>query len=79
VIAPRFTALSEAEQGLFIATTASGTGLMDAKGAEKLALIYDKVALFTDGIVRMERNERFAYVRLSDGRFLWKEEGFEQP
>jgi hypothetical protein len=52
---------------------------MDAKGAEKLALIYDKVALFTDGIVRMERNERFAYVRLSDGRFLWKEEGFEQP
>jgi len=79
VIAPRFTALTQTEHGLFVATSATGTGLVDAKGAEKVALVYDKVALITDRIARVERNERFAYVRLADGRFLWKEEGFEQP
>jgi hypothetical protein len=52
---------------------------LDLRGAEKLPLVFDKVQLISAAIARVERNERFAYIRLSDGRYLWKEEGFEQP
>ena len=27
-------------------------------------------------IARVERSERFAYLLLADGRFIWKEDGF---
>jgi hypothetical protein len=37
---------------------------------------FDSVVLMNARIARLERDERFAYVRLSDGRIMWKEEGF---
>jgi len=42
-----------------------------------LATRYDAVKLMRGDIARVERDEHIGYVRLSDGRVIWKEEGFE--
>ena len=48
-------------------------------GQELLAPRYDSIRIIDRRIARVERNARFGYILLADGRFIWKEEGFDAP
>lgn len=63
----------------WLARTGDGTGLLRHDGREALPMAYDEVALVREDIARVERDGRIAYVRLTDGRVIWKEEGFDAP
>ncbi len=75
-IDPRYAALSDLDQGIHIATGDKGTGVVNATGNVLVPLEYDTVALAGAGLVKVTRDDRFAYVRLADGGILWKEDGF---
>ena len=73
----KHTALAPAGHGLWLAEGDHGTGLIDSRGKQVLAPIYDEVKLVRADLARVERNERIGYVRLNDGRMIWKEEGLD--
>ena len=79
VVAPRYSEINEADHGFFQIGTAAGKGLMDRAGKELIATIYGSVTVMSERIVRVERNDKMGYIQLSDGRFIWKEEGFDAP
>lgn len=76
-VAPAYQALQPAGQGLWIATGPGGAGLIDVQGRLLIAPAFDAVKLMSAGVARVERGGRIGYVRLSDGRMIWKEEGLE--
>ena len=76
VITPRYTALGDVDQGVLIATSAHGTGVVNTQGGVLVPLEYDTVTLVGAGLAKVTLAERFAYLRSSDGRLLWKEDGF---
>jgi len=75
----RYQELSSNDHGLWIARLAQGTGLLHRDGREALPFIYEAVTVVRADLVRVSRNDRLAYVRLGDGRVIWKEEGFDAP
>ncbi len=75
-IAPRYTALSDLDQGILIATGDHGTGVVNVHGKVLVPLEYDTVALIGPGLVKVTRDDRLAYLRSANGDILWKEEGF---
>lgn len=77
VLAPRYLELAPAGHGYWLARQAQGTGLLRRDGREALPLAYDAVQLVRADLARVERTERLAYVRLTDGKMIWKEEGFD--
>lgn len=76
VIVPRYRGLQETGHGLYQATGDQGTGLVDQLGREVISLIYESVVLESAHIARVELGGKLGYIRLKDGRFIWKEEGF---
>lgn len=76
VIAPRYTALSDLDQGVLIATGERGTGVVNTHGKVLVPLEYDTVAMVNMGLVKVILEDRFAYLRTADGGVLWKEDGF---
>ncbi len=78
IVAPAYTELIPAE-GRFIARTAAGTGLIDRSGKVIVPLEFTTLAMMSDELARVELNERFGYLRIADGRFIWREEGFDTP
>ena len=78
-VPPRYRALASAGHGLWLATGESGTGAIDGTGRLVLALQYDEVKLVRPELAQVERDGKLGYVRLSDGRVIWKEEGQEAP
>nr|MBP8822500.1 WG repeat-containing protein [Flavobacteriales bacterium] len=72
-------ALGDVSNGKLIARDDSGTGLVDPSGKVLVPLLYDGVSPVDQGLVKVTRGNRFAYVRLSDGKYLWKEDGFLLP
>lgn len=76
VIKPMYKALKDLDQGVLVATDEQGTGLVDPDGKVVLPLRYDTVVLAGGGLVKVTEKNRFAYVQLDNGRYLWKEEGF---
>ena len=76
VIPVRHTSLLDVQDGHLVAGEATGLGLLDPNGKMVVASLYDEVGMVADGVVRVQRNDRFAYLLLTDGRFIWKEEGF---
>lgn len=79
VVAPRYRALVPAEHGLWAATGEEGTGLIDSRGRVLVACRFDAVKLIRADIARVDRDDRMGYVRLTDGRVIWKEEGLQVP
>ncbi len=77
VIPLKYKGLVEAGHGFLVATTDEGSGLLDGTGRVVLPMIHDAISVESATIARVERNERFGYVRLADGRFIWKEEGMD--
>jgi hypothetical protein len=76
VIKPQFRALADVDHGMLAATGPDGTGLVDVHGKVLLPLVYDDVAWMGDNLVKVTRNDRFAYIHLDHGTVLWKEDGF---
>ena len=79
IVPPGFSNLVATDFGFWLATGTEGTGLLHANGKVALALRYDDVKLMRNDIARVERDGRIGYVRLTDGRAIWKEEGLEVP
>lgn len=77
-IKPRFKALSDVDQGMLVATDQGGTGLIDPHGKVLLPLVFDSVSVAGHNLAKVTKGSRFAYVKLSDDEFLWKEDGFGQ-
>lgn len=61
----------------FVATSDAGTGLVNARGEQVLPFTFGSVSLVDGELAKVERNGRMAYLRLSDGKAIWKEEGFD--
>lgn len=78
-IAPKYTKLMDRKDGVLIATSATGTGVIDAKGQLLVPMIYDAVEPVDRTVVKVAKGQRFGYVHIADGRPLWKEEGFDAP
>jgi WG containing repeat len=79
VVPLRFTEVAFLGNAYLLVRDANGAGLLGRDGKEVLAPAYDAVQVVDDRIVRVERNDRFGYILLADGRFIWKEEGFDKP
>lgn len=77
VVKPGYLQLTPAMHGYFVATDAKGTGSLDPTGAVVVPLEYDAAEIMEDGIVKVERNGRSAYLRLPGAKAIWKEEGFD--
>ncbi|MBK6408780.1 MAG: WG repeat-containing protein [Flavobacteriales bacterium] len=77
LIAPHYTGLSDLDKGILIATGDHGSGVVNATGKVLVALEYDTVGWVGTGLIKVTREDRFAYVKLSDGQILWKEDGFD--
>ena len=69
--------LTPVGQGYFMATTAEGTGLISPSGVVVVPCTYASLTLLEMGVVKVERNQRFAYIRLPEVKTIWKEEGFD--
>jgi hypothetical protein len=69
--------LTPVGQGYFMATTAEGTGLISASGVVVVPCTYASLVLLEMGVVKVERNQRFAYLRVPEAKSIWKEEGFD--
>lgn len=78
VLAPRYSALGDLEQGVLIATGEHGTGVVNIEGKILVPLEYDTIVLVSNGLVKATREDRFAYLRTADGSILWKEDGFDR-
>ena len=77
VVAPRFTGISDVQHNVLIATLNGKVGVVDLHGEERIPLLYDAVELMDARTAKVTRREELAYIRLSDGLFIWKEEGFD--
>ncbi|MCC7502901.1 MAG: WG repeat-containing protein [Flavobacteriales bacterium] len=77
LIAPRFTGLSDVQHNMLIATLYGKMGVIDLLGKERIPLLYEAAELMDARTVKVSRSGKLAYVRLSDGQFIWKEEGFD--
>ena len=75
-VKPACTGLGQVARGLVVATTAEGSGVIDLRGRVVLPMRFDAVTPAGEGLFRVERHGHMAYMRSSDGSFLWKEEGF---
>jgi WG containing repeat len=69
--------LTPVGQGYFLAATAEGTGLISASGVVVVPCTYASLVLLEMGVVKVERNQRFAYLRVPEAKAIWKEEGFD--
>ncbi|MFT3885938.1 MAG: WG repeat-containing protein [Flavobacteriales bacterium] len=78
-IVPKYLKLADKRDGVFIATLGTGTGVVDPKGHVLVPLVYDAVEPVDGIVVKVTRGQRIGYVRVADGRVLWKEEGFDAP
>lgn len=79
VVPPRYKDITETPFASFIVKSEGGSGLMDRTGKELIAPGYSAVVPIDARIVKVERNERFGYIDLVEGRFIWKEAGFDPP
>jgi len=79
VVPPLYVALAPVGHGHWQATAGTGVGIIDRTGKPVVPLVFDGVRLERADIARVERKDRFAYIRLTDGRVIWKEEGFDGP
>lgn len=77
VIAPTYLGLDDVHAGLLVARDKSGTGVLEVNGKVRVPLLYDAVERVDEEVAKVTRGERFGYVRLADGQFIWKEEGFD--
>lgn len=75
LIPVRFIGLLDVQYGHLVATGPNGSGLLDRSGAEVVALMYDVVVVLNERIAKVQRADRFGYIDLSTGRFIWREEG----
>ena len=78
IMTPRYISLLDLEMGHVVVGEESGLGLLDRSGKQVLPSVYDAISLVNENLARVELNDRFGYLRLSDGRFIWKEEGFDK-
>lgn len=86
VLPVKYPFLGDAYKGLVVAAGPDNglLGVIGADGRVRVPFAYDAIE-FTDGAtVLLGRGEgeriadmRLAYMRLADGRYIWKEEGFE--
>jgi hypothetical protein len=77
VLPPGFTALTDAQHGLLVAARDGMTGAVEPSGRVRIPLAYTTVEIVDERTARVTRNDRIAYIRLADGAFIWKEEGFD--
>jgi hypothetical protein len=77
VLPPGFTALTDVQHGLLVATRDGLSGAVEPSGRVRIPLAYTAVELLDARTAKVVRNDRLAYIRLADGAFIWKEEGFD--
>ena len=65
--------------GLYAVVTEQGTGLLGKEGQEVLPPMYDSITLAAPGLLKVMKDGRMGYVRLSDRRFVWQEESVPGP
>jgi len=79
VLALTYLSLTDSQFGYFVVGTEAGLGVADHIGKIIIAPQFTAVEMINPRIARVERNERFGYVRLADAAFIWKEEAFDKP
>jgi hypothetical protein len=65
--------------GLLFASADTGTGAVRTDGSVVVPLVYTKVAREDKDVLKVFQGERFGYVRIADGEFLWKEADLDSP
>lgn len=62
----------------FLVSGEEGKGLLDERGTEVLAPMYDELGTTAvPSLIFVQRNEKGAYFSVSARTFIWKEEGFD--
>lgn len=79
VVAPRFTALVDVQDGHLVASTPEGVGLITPDGRTVVPCVNDAVEQVAPGVVKLVRGERFAYMRVRDPEIFWMEDGYGAP
>jgi hypothetical protein len=64
------------EDSIYAARTDSSVALFRYPREEMLSAQFDQLRLVDPAMVEVRRNGRFAYYRLDQQRFIWKQEGF---
>ena len=89
VLPATYPELGEVRDGLTIASgadrkTAGRKGVIDVKGQVRIPFAYDRIEFVDDVAVLVGRGTgeritdmKMAYMRLADGQYIWKEEGFD--
>jgi hypothetical protein len=76
-IPPTYSALTDVKGGYAIATSPSGTGLVTPHGEVVVPLVHATLEVVAPSVAKVTKGDRFAYVRIGDGRMIWKEQGFD--
>ncbi len=76
-IAPKYAKLSDVRDRLTIATENGKSGVIDVSGKVIVQIVFDTVEIISREAVKVTRGERIAYVRIANGQFIWKEDGFD--
>ena len=86
VVAPQYTLLADPTKGMLVAAGSGGEGLIDVTGKVRIPFNFDEVEVVDHAIVRVARgtgagvaDKKWAYLRLDNGQYIWKEEGFDAP
>ncbi|HNI06325.1 MAG TPA: WG repeat-containing protein [Flavobacteriales bacterium] len=86
VLPVKYPFLGDVSKGLLIAADPESglLGIISTSGTVRVPFAYDAIEFVDDPLALLGRGEgeritdmRLAYMRISDGRYIWKEEGFD--
>ena len=76
MVMPQFRSIRLLDDYLYV-NDGKGYGLMDKKGNWILPCAYSEIEFVNSTILRVEKNEKFAYYNLVKCEFTWKEKGLD--
>lgn len=76
ILQATYNAIDHIATNYLVLETDSGKGLADVSGTILLQPVWDKIALVSGTIYRVERNSKFAYYNARTRQFQWKEKDF---
>lgn len=76
VIAPTLGTLADARFGIMVGG-GDHVGAFDRTGKAVIPAEHDEVLLINERIARVTNGEHFAYRDITDGHYIWKEQGFK--
>lgn len=66
------------DSGVYCVQAESGSGLRSFPDVELLASIYSHIEMEQAPLVRVEKNEKWAYYSMKLNKFIWKQAGFDE-